>query len=62
VSRAETAATIGAAASRANGINTAMVWRGRQHRAADLVLLEDDRNDQLSMLGAVVARRRCWRG
>lgn len=43
----ETAATIGAAAARTNGINTAMVY-GTDGGivAADLVLLEDDRNDQ----------------
>lgn len=43
----ETAATIGAAAARTNGINTAMVY-GTDGGivAADLVLLEDDRKDQ----------------
>ena len=43
----ETAATIGAAAARTNGINTAMVY-GTDGGivAADLVLLEDDRRDQ----------------
>jgi osmoprotectant transport system substrate-binding protein len=43
----ETAATIGAAAARTNGINTAMVY-GTDGGivAADLVLLEDDKHDQ----------------
>ena len=43
----ETAATIGAAAARTNGINTAMVY-GTDGGivAADLVLLEDDGKDQ----------------
>jgi osmoprotectant transport system substrate-binding protein len=43
----ETAATIGAAAARTNGINTAMVY-GTDGGivAADLVVLEDDRHEQ----------------
>ena len=43
----ETAATIGAAAARTNGINTAMVY-GTDGGivAADLVVLEDDKRDQ----------------
>jgi len=43
----ETAATIGAAAARTNGVNTAMVY-GTDGGivAASLVLLEDDRRDQ----------------
>lgn len=43
----ETAATIGAAAARTNGINTAMVY-GTDGGivAADLVILEDDKRDQ----------------
>ena len=43
----ETAATIGAAAARTNGVNTAMVY-GTDGGivAADLVLLDDDRKDQ----------------
>jgi osmoprotectant transport system substrate-binding protein len=43
----ETAATIGAAAARTNGVNTAMVY-GTDGGivAADLVLLDDDRRDQ----------------
>jgi osmoprotectant transport system substrate-binding protein len=43
----ETAATIGAAAARTNGINTAMVYgTDGGIAAARLVLLEDDRRDQ----------------
>lgn len=43
----ETAATIGAAAARTNGVNTAMVYgTDGGIAAADLVLLEDDRHDQ----------------
>jgi osmoprotectant transport system substrate-binding protein len=43
----ETAATIGAAAARTNGTNTAMVYSTDGGIvAADLVLLEDDRHDQ----------------
>lgn len=43
----ETAATIGAAAARTNGINTAMVYgTDGGIAAADLVLLEDDKRDQ----------------
>jgi len=43
----ETAATIGAAAARTNGINTAMVYgTDGGIAAARLVLLEDDRHDQ----------------
>lgn len=47
LSGGETAATIGAAAARTNGVNTAMVY-GTDGGivAADLVLLEDDRHDQ----------------
>jgi osmoprotectant transport system substrate-binding protein len=43
----ETSATIGAAAARTNGVNTAMVY-GTDGGivAADLVVLEDDRHDQ----------------
>ena len=43
----ETAATIGAAAARTNGVNTAMVYgTDGGIAAADLVLLEDDKHDQ----------------
>jgi osmoprotectant transport system substrate-binding protein len=43
----ETAATIGAAAARTNGINTAMVYgTDGGIAAASLVLLDDDRHDQ----------------
>jgi len=43
----ETAATIGAAAARTNGINTAMVYgTDGGIAAADLVLLDDDKRDQ----------------
>jgi osmoprotectant transport system substrate-binding protein len=43
----ETSATIGAAAARTNGINTAMVYgTDGGIAAADLLLLEDDRHDQ----------------
>jgi osmoprotectant transport system substrate-binding protein len=43
----ETAATIGAAAARTNGVNTAMVYgTDGGIAAADLVLLDDDRRDQ----------------
>jgi osmoprotectant transport system substrate-binding protein len=43
----ETAATIGAAAARTNGVNTAMVYgTDGGIAAADLVLLTDDRHDQ----------------
>jgi osmoprotectant transport system substrate-binding protein len=43
----ETAATIGAAAARTNGVNTAMVYgTDGGIAAADLVLLEDDKQDQ----------------
>lgn len=43
----ETAATIGAAAARTNGVNTAMVYgTDGGIAAADLVLLDDDRHDQ----------------
>ena len=43
----ETAATIGAAAARTNGINTAMVYgTDGGILAADLVVLEDDRHEQ----------------
>jgi osmoprotectant transport system substrate-binding protein len=53
----ETAATIGAAASRTNGVNTAMVYGtdGGIH-AADLVLLEDDRHDQPVYAPVPIAR------
>jgi osmoprotectant transport system substrate-binding protein len=43
----ETAATIGAAAARTNGINTAMVYgTDGGIAAASLVLLDDDKHDQ----------------
>jgi osmoprotectant transport system substrate-binding protein len=43
----ETAATIGAAAARTNGVNTAMVYgTDGGIAAADLVLLDDDKHDQ----------------
>lgn len=43
----ETAATIGAAAARTNGVNTAMVYgTDGGILAADLVVLEDDRHEQ----------------
>lgn len=54
----ETAATIGAAAARTNGVNTAMVY-GTDGGivAADLVLLEDDKRDQPVYAPVPVARQ-----
>jgi osmoprotectant transport system substrate-binding protein len=54
----ETAATIGAAAARTNGVNTAMVYSTDGGiAAADLVLLEDDRRDQPIYAPVPIARQ-----
>ena len=59
----ETSATIGAAAARTNGINTAMVY-GTDGGivAANLVVLEDDRHDSRCMPRCRVIREAVAQG